>query len=106
MNGVAEVHDAAAVVQDAGKSSAVLVAYVSPAAVDAGTVREACAAKLPHYMVPQMVVALPALPRLANGKVRGATPVGPRSEKYSVAPCCLAPSCTLCGHSTVVTQQG
>jgi acyl-coenzyme A synthetase/AMP-(fatty) acid ligase len=71
MNSVAEVHDAAAVVQDAGKSSAVLVAYVSPADMDAGTVREACAAKLPHYMVPQMVVALPALPRLANGKVRG-----------------------------------
>jgi acyl-CoA synthetase (AMP-forming)/AMP-acid ligase II len=69
MTGVAEVHDAAAVVQDAGKSSAVLVAYVSPANAGVGTVLEACAARLPHYMVPQMIVALPALPRLANGKV-------------------------------------
>jgi acyl-CoA synthetase (AMP-forming)/AMP-acid ligase II len=72
MAGVPEVHDAAAILQDAGTSSAVLVAYVSPAGANTDAVREACAARLPPYMVPQMFIALPTLPRLANGKVREA----------------------------------
>ena len=69
MNSVQEVHDAAAILQDAGQPTAALIAYVSPATVDADAVTAACAARLPHYMVPAAVVCLEVMPRLSNGKV-------------------------------------
>lgn len=49
-----------------------LVAYVQTqpgVSVDAQAVRQALKADLPDYMVPQFVIALPALPLLPNGKV-------------------------------------
>lgn len=49
-----------------------LVAYVQTqpgVSVDAQAVRLALKADLPDYMVPQFVIALPALPLLPNGKV-------------------------------------
>jgi amino acid adenylation domain-containing protein len=46
-----------------------LVAYVAGAAAVAAEVKPYVAARLPHYMVPSVVVALDRLPRLPNGKV-------------------------------------
>jgi acyl-CoA synthetase (AMP-forming)/AMP-acid ligase II len=65
---VPEVQTAAAIVQDAGKPSAVLIAYVEPATVSPDAVTAACAQRLPHYMVPSAVLCLDIIPRLANGK--------------------------------------
>ena len=70
MNSVPEVYDAAAVLQDAGQPTSALIAYVTPASVDASAVTAACTARLPHYMVPSAVVCLEVMPRLSNGKVR------------------------------------
>ena len=64
-----EVHDTAAILQDAGEPTAALIAYVSPASVNASSVASACAERLPHYMVPAAVVCLDAMPYLSNGKV-------------------------------------
>ena len=69
INSVPEVHEAAAVLQDAGKPTAALIAYVSPATVETSVVAAACANALPHYMVPSAVVCLDVLPRLSNGKI-------------------------------------
>ena len=44
--------------------------YVAPETADTMAALEACRAKLPRYMVPSVVVHLPELPRLPNGKVR------------------------------------
>ena len=64
------VHDVAAVLQDADKPTAAIVAYVTPAAVvSSDAVMAACQARLPHYMVPSAVVGLQVMPRLGNGKV-------------------------------------
>jgi len=49
-----------------------LVAYVvgkDGAVPDSGTLRKHVAAKLPEYMVPSVVVVLPALPQTTSGKV-------------------------------------
>jgi acyl-coenzyme A synthetase/AMP-(fatty) acid ligase len=46
-----------------------LVAFVSPASVDAEVARRAVAAALPYYCVPAEVRALPDLPVTARGKV-------------------------------------
>ncbi|MFJ9804247.1 amino acid adenylation domain-containing protein [Streptomyces wuyuanensis] len=69
VDGVAE---AVVVVQERAADDRRLVAYV---AAEPGTdpgpaeIRAAVARTLPYYMVPSGVVVLPALPRLANGKV-------------------------------------
>ncbi|WP_162501626.1 non-ribosomal peptide synthetase, partial [Methylobacterium crusticola] len=67
----------AAVGLRAGRSGAAqLVGYVVPAAgaaLDAGRVRASLRRRLPDYMVPSRLVALPGLPLLGSGKVdRGA----------------------------------
>eukprot|EP00930_Biecheleria_cincta_P030701 TRINITY_DN21279_c0_g1_i1.p1 TRINITY_DN21279_c0_g1~~TRINITY_DN21279_c0_g1_i1.p1 ORF type:complete len:1391 (+),score=203.76 TRINITY_DN21279_c0_g1_i1:129-4175(+) len=83
----------------AGQSSQQrLVAYVlSPAgSADQAALRAACAARLPHYMVPSQIVLLDDMPRTASGKIdrkalppppepsvldcegAGVAPVGPR----------------------------
>ncbi|MDR7276984.1 non-ribosomal peptide synthetase [Catenuloplanes atrovinosus] len=52
-----------------------LIGYVSPAGVDARAVRDDLASRLPHHLVPAVVVALEALPATPNGKIdRGALP--------------------------------
>ena len=59
-----------------------LVAYVvaHDPQTSAATLRAACIAALPAYMVPQHVVLLPALPTLPNGKIdRAALPPPARS---------------------------
>lgn len=52
-----------------------LVAWVAPDGVDVAAVRAALRARLPEYMLPSALVALPALPLTPNGKVdRAALP--------------------------------
>jgi acyl-coenzyme A synthetase/AMP-(fatty) acid ligase len=66
---VSGVANAVVLLQDAGKPSAALVAYVTPMAADESAILEVCHAKLPHYMVPSAVVCLEHMPRLPSGKV-------------------------------------
>jgi thioesterase domain-containing protein/acyl carrier protein len=72
------VADCVVVAADDGHDGKRLVAYVAgrpPAAVDELELRRAVAGSLPGYMVPSVVVSLPALPRTPNGKVdRAALP--------------------------------
>jgi D-alanine--poly(phosphoribitol) ligase subunit 1 len=46
-----------------------LVAFVAPADADVDAARAAAAARLPYYAVPAHVIALPALPVTARGKI-------------------------------------
>ncbi|MGZ3181491.1 MAG: AMP-binding protein [Telluria sp.] len=46
-----------------------LVAFVCAAAVDAKTVRQALATRLPPYMLPDRILAVPEFPFNANGKI-------------------------------------
>jgi amino acid adenylation domain-containing protein len=69
--GAPGVGSAVVVVRDDGPGGRRLVGYCVPGAggaVDAAAVRGACRARLPEYMVPQLVV-LDALPLTPNGKV-------------------------------------
>ncbi|MFD6419497.1 amino acid adenylation domain-containing protein [Streptomyces sp. NPDC060194] len=82
LEGVAE---AVVVVQERAADDRRLVAYVSGpeggSAPEPAAVRAAVARTLPYYMVPSTVVVLPALPRLANGKVdRRALPEPPAPQ--------------------------
>lgn len=65
------VDGAAAAVVDAGGGKKVLVAYVvsRDGAVTGEAARAHLAGRLPRYMVPQVVMHLPELPRLPNGKL-------------------------------------
>lgn len=56
--------------QDADMPNATLIAYASPEGVDKEAALAACRTKLPQYMVPSAMVALPQMPRLPNGKVQ------------------------------------
>ena len=59
---------------DAG-GTARLVAYVETSSLEASSLREALAERLPEYMVPAAIVVLESLPVLANGKLdRNALP--------------------------------
>jgi amino acid adenylation domain-containing protein len=54
---------------DAGHGGKRLAAFVTPADAPCDLLRAHVAAKLPHYMVPDRIVAMPAFPLTANGKV-------------------------------------
>ncbi|CAL9585230.1 D-alanine--D-alanyl carrier protein ligase [Streptomyces sp. enrichment culture] len=73
------IADAAVVVHRDDGGGGSLVAYLVPAGADcppAAEVRRRAAARLPAYMLPGTVVALPELPRTPNGKLdRRALPV-------------------------------
>jgi amino acid adenylation domain-containing protein len=63
-----EVRDATVVLREFGASRA-LVGYVVADGFDAEAAKAVLARRLPEFMVPQAVVALPALPTTANGKL-------------------------------------
>ena len=77
--------------REVGPGDVRLVAYVVPgdgAEVEGSTVRELVRARLPGYMVPSLVMPLPALPLTPNGKVdRQALPApvdtGPAAEEFA-----------------------
>ena len=64
------VRGAAVVLQDIDTPNAALIAYVEPENVAKEALLAACGARLPRYMVPAVIVKLPQLPQLPNGKVR------------------------------------
>ncbi|WP_432279282.1 amino acid adenylation domain-containing protein [Nocardia brasiliensis] len=84
--GLAEVRYAVVTVHTGESGDARLAAYVVVADrcdLDAATIRQAAAQRLPSYMVPDTVTVLDALPFTANGKVdRAALP----APEWVVAP--------------------
>jgi amino acid adenylation domain-containing protein len=54
---------------DGGRADAIYGVCSGGAITDAETVRQRCAAKLPHYMVPSDVFWVPDMPVNANGKI-------------------------------------
>jgi amino acid adenylation domain-containing protein/non-ribosomal peptide synthase protein (TIGR01720 family) len=85
------VGEAAAAVWDGGLGEGRLVAYVTAAsghAPEPRGLRVALAAELPEYLVPAMVVVLPAMPRNRHGKLdrRALPPPDFASEVGSGAP--------------------
>ncbi|VVE15887.1 Tyrocidine synthase 3 [Pandoraea capi] len=82
---------AAVVVAHDGASGTQLVGYVSPVtpadAPDADALRSELAAQLPDYMVPAVILVLPALPLTPNGKIdRKALPAPDVAPRHFVAP--------------------
>ncbi|MQY03033.1 non-ribosomal peptide synthetase [Actinomadura macrotermitis] len=70
-----EVRRAVVLPRTDGAGRKQLVAYVTPATAPAAELREHVADRLPDYMVPAAVIALPELPLTANGKLdRAALP--------------------------------
>lgn len=67
--GAPGVVTAAVAVRLGGDGRKQLVGYVTPGSVDLAAAKAHCGAKLTAAMVPRVLVALDALPLLANGKV-------------------------------------
>jgi amino acid adenylation domain-containing protein len=68
--GESGVKAAAATVHGAGSSEAKITAYVeADGAADLAALRDALREKLPHYMVPQYLIAIEKLPLTPNGKI-------------------------------------
>jgi amino acid adenylation domain-containing protein len=63
-----QVRQAAVVGAGEGPGADRLLAFITPASVDCGSVFEALRARLPEYMVPATLIALEALPLTASGK--------------------------------------
>lgn len=66
--GAPGVHAAAATVHGAGPDARIC-AYVEGSGADVALLRERLRDRLPHYMVPQHVIALDRLPLTPNGKI-------------------------------------
>ncbi|MGM1059580.1 amino acid adenylation domain-containing protein [Saccharothrix sp. Mg75] len=62
------VKEAAVVVRET-PTSKILVGYVVAPEFDRAVIREHLAKRLPEFMIPQVIVELPALPTTANGKL-------------------------------------
>ncbi len=70
----ADISEAAVIVHGSG-TDARLVGYYAPATVAADSVRSILAARLPDYMIPRALVAVPAMPLTRSGKLdRNALP--------------------------------
>jgi hypothetical protein len=84
----AGVRASAVVVRTDGPGEAQLVAYVEGAAgLSLDALRGHCQARLPGWMVPQVIVPLAQLPRRANGKLdRDALPAPQRELSAHVPP--------------------
>jgi natural product biosynthesis luciferase-like monooxygenase protein/amino acid adenylation domain-containing protein/non-ribosomal peptide synthase protein (TIGR01720 family) len=78
----------AAVIPVAGPRTTRLVGYVAPATVDVDQLRAFAQERLPDYLVPAHLVALPALPRTRHGKVdvRALPAAQPPADVAPVAP--------------------
>ncbi|GAC71059.1 putative non-ribosomal peptide synthetase [Gordonia soli NBRC 108243] len=84
---------AAATIVDGKGSGELLVGHVvvdDPAALDPQAIRQAAAAAVPAYMVPDLVVAIDAIPLTANGKLDRAALPAP--ETAAVAGDYVAPA--------------
>ncbi len=88
-----DVADAVAMVREDRPGQRRLVGYVvaddsvdcGPIGLDSAALRAHAAAALPEYMVPAMLVSLPALPMTSNGKVdQNALPAPTQHEQASV----------------------
>uniref|UniRef100_UPI003B8A87CC amino acid adenylation domain-containing protein n=1 Tax=Rhodococcus sp. TaxID=1831 RepID=UPI003B8A87CC len=65
----ADVDQATTMVRENATGTKTLVSYVVPASVDAAALRRALTQSLPSYLVPSVIVPMPALPLTANGKI-------------------------------------
>lgn len=84
-----DVVEAAAIARPlAGRSGAQLVAYAVPRGpgFDPRAVLEALRSELPEYMVPDVLMAIDAVPRLPNGKLDTASLPDPRMDAHSSDP--------------------
>jgi len=63
------VREAAVVVVDAGDGHQRIVAWLSGQEIDARILRDYCAERLPHYMLPHRFAWLTSLPKNQNGKI-------------------------------------
>lgn len=91
MKALAGVEDAAAVVRATDGPEPQLCAFIrTDGALDAATVAASLSSRLPRYMVPAVITALPELPRMPNGKIDRAAlvslPLASRPEREFVPP--------------------
>jgi amino acid adenylation domain-containing protein len=82
--GAEGVRAAAAAVHGTG-ADAKICAYVEGSGADIAALRERLREKLPHYMVPQHVIALDRLPLTANGKIDRARLPAPNEAVFRTA---------------------
>jgi amino acid adenylation domain-containing protein len=83
-----DVSQAAAVVRPGAGGEVTLAAYVAPragAAIDRNALRAYLHGRLPGYMVPAVVTALPAMPLTASGKINRAALPDPDAPTRSPA---------------------
>ncbi|GAA1992932.1 non-ribosomal peptide synthetase [Amycolatopsis minnesotensis] len=69
LTGIDGISAAVALVQTAAEDTERLVAYVVGDGIDVERLRATVAARLPEYMVPRLILPIPAIPLTANGKL-------------------------------------
>jgi amino acid adenylation domain-containing protein len=91
--GVAEA--VALAVEDAGSNLRLVAAYSADAEITATALRTALAARLPHYLVPTLMMHMPRMPLTQNGKVDrraiGERAAGRLGGSPSPNPCSVSP---------------